>query len=63
MGSATEPVVGVNEGGSLASLRAQLRTLAVRPATVANAEARAHVADSLARIDQALNSVVQRSGF
>jgi Met-zincin/Domain of unknown function (DUF5117) len=48
---------------SLASLRAQLRTQATRPSTGVNAEARAHIADSLARIDQALNPVVQRSGF
>ena len=48
---------------SLASLRAQLRVLAARPPAGVTAEVRAHVAESLARIDQVLNPVVSRSGF
>ena len=48
---------------SLASLRAELRPLAVRPSAGVTAEVRAHIAESLARIDQVLNPVVSRSGF
>jgi hypothetical protein len=48
---------------ALASLRAQLQPIVARPPSGSTAETRAHLADSLATVEQVLKPVVERKGL
>ncbi len=48
---------------SLVTLRGQLQRVATRPGMTTSLEVRAHLAESMARIDEALKSSMQRTAF
>jgi hypothetical protein len=48
---------------NLVALRSQLQTAVARPGVKMTLETRAHLSESIARIDDALKANMQRTGF